>query len=641
MVVACALSSCAAVAKLSVPRATPAQLRLDPKDAGDDAAIVLHRADRALLDEDQQGDGMTEQLRHEVIAVRKEAAFDLAEVRIPFWGKAELLALEARVHQPDGTVVEVPAKDVLSDTNVRGENDLNARFFRFPDVRLGSVLEYAYVIRTPWLVPADDQATLGAYPVRSYEFELTGLKPLVLEAIEYNSREPIRVSTLADGKHWLRFSLRDLPKRDPERFAPHWTFTEPRWAWRVLAWRWKGFSTDWRRSWSDVAASLGRRLVFDADTIKDFSVTVDFAGCGDVRCKAERAFTLLQDKTTTLDVSQGRRKPLAAAFASGLASCTERAAMLHHLLTRAGVEVRFGWGTDALSRQTTDTFPEEAQLNHLVIVLPAQAGLDKPLVIDPECDHCTVGQLGPELWGQPLFVFAVTGNEVEAKAEGAWQRLDAEPGLGSSFTLEHRARLEADGTLVDELTFTSTGADAAWWLSTKLNGKPGSLARELRRRARTVSSLAEVKHVRFGDCERRRGRCQVFATATYPRHAAANEGQWLVPLTALHWLWDDLFDAPSRKLPVHIQQWPKAVERFTLQLPAGFRAGSLPQPGQSAVDGGGGFVRVEQTASTITVARELDFPNGAYPVARYGELRAAAGRFQGLRRRILVLDRSP
>ena len=283
-------SGCASTGGLAfVPAAT---LKFDRASYPDDAALVLFRADRTELAEDGS-ESSTRKIRHQVIAVLGEGGFDLAEVRVALWQKSKLVQFKARVIQPDGTQQTFDGTQLLADSGGKGEFDSNAKFFRFPDVRVGSVLEYAWLIESPGLWNADDQDTLGTFPVRHYEFELTAFKSLVLETIEFNGGAPIAVRQLDDGRHQLHFELENLAPRRASDFAPHWTFTEPRWAWRVVAYKSRGYAMDWLRDWKDVVEDRGTAFFVDGKLERDLSEPLDVSGCADVKCKVERAMALL------------------------------------------------------------------------------------------------------------------------------------------------------------------------------------------------------------------------------------------------------------------------------------------------------------------------------------------------------------
>jgi hypothetical protein len=117
------------------------KLRYDPSRYVDDAAVVLYRSDKTAL-ELQGSESFTRRERHEVTVVRGEAGFWLAEVAVPYRAQDRLLGFRARLIQPDGTRREFDAKNFLSDVSAKGERKFNAHFFRFPEVKVGSVLEY-------------------------------------------------------------------------------------------------------------------------------------------------------------------------------------------------------------------------------------------------------------------------------------------------------------------------------------------------------------------------------------------------------------------------------------------------------------------------------------------------------------------
>ena len=100
LVIVTALASGCATGR-TIEFLSPAKLQFDATQYPDDPALVLFR--RITPSYASATDPWTEYERHEAIAVLTEAAFELAEVRVPVWPKAELQHFYARVVQPDGT----------------------------------------------------------------------------------------------------------------------------------------------------------------------------------------------------------------------------------------------------------------------------------------------------------------------------------------------------------------------------------------------------------------------------------------------------------------------------------------------------------------------------------------------------------
>ncbi len=631
-------SGCATTSALSTDWLTKEQLTWDASKYPDDAAVVLYRADRTLLE--TIGNDSSEVLRHEAIAIQKEGGFDVAEVRIPFNTRQQLIVLKARVLQPDGTVREVQARDVLVDTNGKGERDTQAKFFRFPDLRIGSIVEYVWVVRTPWVIGADDQDTLGPWPVREYEFELTGSRQLVFETIEYNSQQPIDVTTMNDGRHRLRFSLKDLPPREPEQWMPHWTFTEPRWAWRILGYKASSLITNnWFRTWPDIVESFGRRAWTDRTLFSGLKDRPDFSRCTDARCKVDVATNWVREKTTTVGVDSNREIDLAEAWKSGKASARERAMILRWVLAEAGVEAQFAFTTAGLSRQTAQSFPEWDQFNRLHVWVPAQPSIPRPIAIELEAEYCKAGQLSPQVQGQNAFVFWFTGGTVgSGESHGEWTRLDGEEAVGNVERYTHHARLDESGTLFDDVEHRGEGEASEPLQRTKQNTHGREFTRLFDNIAGQISALTHHDKERWLECDRLTGRCGKAWSVRAPRYAVKDGKSWLVPLTALHSLYET-FDASTRKHDLHIRAGAGVVEEsFELDAPPGFHVAQLPDTLNESGPGVSVRIVAERTKTGVRLSRRVSLSPGAYSKETYGRVRATFGHFQALRNTLLQFD---
>ncbi|MBL8918940.1 MAG: DUF3857 domain-containing protein [Myxococcaceae bacterium] len=632
----CLGAGCATTTTHSTDWLSAERLTWDKERYGEAAAVVLFRADRTKLD---GLGGTSEVLHHEVIGVLKEGGFDLAEVRVPFSKQQELVVLKARVIQPDGSVRELLAREVLVDTNGKGERDTQAKFFRFPDVRLGSVLEYLWVVRSPWIVPADDQDTLGAFPVREYEFELVGSRQLVLETIEYNSTRPIDVQVLDDGSSRLTFSLKDLPARQPEPWSPHWTFTEPRWAWRVMGMKVSSLVTrDWYRSWSDVVANFARRAWFGPTTFDGFTARPDLSTCRDARCRVDVATSWLQQKTSTLGVDTNRESKLAEAFQSGRASAKERALMLRKVLAEAGVETKLAFTTDRLSRQTAQGFPEWSQLNRLLVYVPAQESIPRALAIDLESEYVRPGQLPPLVLGQPAFVFQEVGLALgDGLTEGAWQTLEGERAGEQHQRLVHQARLEADGTLLDDATLEARGEWAETWQRTHKDSRTEGLKREVGRIAAGTSPLAKHSKSEWTACSGLEGRCGFTWKMRTPRYAVRDGRNWLVPLKALDALYE-FFPSAARRQDLHVRSDGFVEELFELETPTGYHPVHLPDVIDATGPGVAVRVAAERTRTGLRLSRRVTFTPTAVSPADSAKFLAALAPFIALRNTVIELE---
>lgn len=631
---------CATTSALDTGFLSREALAYDTAKYPDDPAVILYRADKLLLDTGQNQNSSSEVLRHQALAVLNEAGFDFAEVRIPFRNTQELVVLKARVLQPDGSVRELNPADLLSDTNGKGEQDVQARFFRFPDVRIGSILEYVSIIRSTGIIGADDQDTLGSLPVKHYDFELTGGRPLVLEAIEYNSTRPIDVTELNDGRHRLRFSLNDLGRRASEPWAPHWTFTEPRWAFRVIGWK-RGQITDtWYRDWQDVTEAFARRTYTAPEAYAGFTDRPDLSRCADARCKVDTATNWVREKTSTLGVDTNRERPLAEAFKTGKASGRERAMALRRILQEAGIEAKLAMTTDAFSRQTTRSFPEWDQFNHTVVSVPAQPPqLARPIVIDLEAEYCAPGELPPALKDQPGFVFWMVGGEVGAgEGAGEWVTLEGPPCRASVGKEQHRARLDGTGTLVDRIESSGEGDRSEGFQQEHQDWSARQLTQKMQARGGEVSPVGSSSDIAWTTCDRLLGVCGRTVTVTAPQFAVRDGKNWLLPLTFLTALYEHI-DAEQRATGLAIKpSWGVTEEVVELEGPPGFHVARLPDPVMASAPGLSVRVVAEKTKQGVRLSRRVSFGAGLYPVEDYPKQRATLEAFRALRSTVLTFE---
>ncbi|MGV3623909.1 MAG: DUF3857 domain-containing protein [Archangium sp.] len=602
----------------------------DPRDYPNDAAVVLHRSDRTQMFL-EGSDAYTRSSRREVVAVLSEGGLDRAEVRIPFDGDSTLYSFTARIYRPDGTSQVLGEEALLADDG-NGEHDGNARYFRFPNATVGSVLDSMWTIESPRLWAFDEQDTLGEYPVRHYEFELKAPTEMVLETIELNGGAPINI-VKGEEHNTLSFSLDNLPARRDVDAQPHWTFTEPRWAWRVVAMKYGPngkYTYDWLRDWKDVVTGYGD-LYFNHGLDDGFDVPFDIGDCGSVTCVAQRAVDMVREHTEQTDVQWNRAARLIDAWHSGRASNVEQVLMVKALLEREGLKVWLGFGTGLLNRQTMP-FPNTSQFDRLFAVVRPQNGVTSTLLIDPTCAACRAGELSPEYAELPICAFR-TGRRVdEAVSDVVWEQPNVKS-PPSTVAIAHVARLTPDGALEDDVKVTARGTLATPLLE-QWKHQRASLTNGERRLAQASSPLAIVRNTSWSACDA--SSCGWTTSLRFEREASHAGQRWLVPTSFLRATWEELFLADTRDIDVHFQEREHYEEVADVVAPPGLQLVSMPESVTGGRDGFQVDVKWERTPTGARVTRKLTQEIVSIPAGRYSEVRATIEAFRQARREVLV-----
>ena len=621
-------------------------LKYDPARYPDDAAVVLHRSDHQLMT--LRDDGYTQYGRHEVFALQTEGGFDLAEVKVAFRAKDQLIELKARMRHPDGTWEEIDPKTLLSDTSGTGERDLNARFFRFPRIQVGSLLEYFWVIQSEDLWWADDQDSVGQYPVRRYRFDLETSKELVTTVTTYNTSLPIKSEALPNTHNKLSLEIRDIPRRPVEDYAPNWTFTEPRWVWRLMAFDWGRRTTGAWHTWDELIKARGGALFGLSGKLFEGFQAPQFPACADVACKIAQAQAWVRENTRTKGEEKSLTcvrypsecRPMKAVLEAKRADTEERAVLLRKLLADAGLEAHLALATRHWSAQVDPTFPTFGRFNELLVYLPVQPGLPGGAWLAPRCDYCGVNELPTELRSLQVLVFNATRLGIAGVTlKSEWRStLGAAAAMAPLARVTHDARIDAAGALTDSVTEVLHGR-AAQDEQLEAEGQTDTDVRnEERLEISSGSALARLLDVRPRACAADKGICQKGKRFSIPAYATAESAtRWLVPLDALSSMHSARLtkDKEQRVAELHLQNEENFEEVFELEAPAGFVLESVPPAVAVNAPLVQSAVKVEATPKGAKVTRTLKRTIGGVSLARYDEVQGAYRAFQDAKHLVL------
>ncbi|HFE53817.1 MAG TPA: DUF3857 domain-containing protein, partial [Bacteroidetes bacterium] len=139
------------------------------------AVIVLDEAEMDVLSGSQLPLSIFE--RHRVIKILDCRGLRYANVVIPYDSKSRVEKIQARTISPDGRITELESKDIF-DVSLYPQyiwySDQRAKIFAFPNVEVGSILEYRYSMTIgnltfwhSWVFQADDPVLLSRFKLVS------------------------------------------------------------------------------------------------------------------------------------------------------------------------------------------------------------------------------------------------------------------------------------------------------------------------------------------------------------------------------------------------------------------------------------------------------------------------------------------
>src|SRR5262249_23209154 len=114
----------------------------------------------------------------------------------------------------------------------------------------------------------------------------------------------------------------------------------------------------------------------------------------------------LNDKTDLIGFvdSLGGHQPLKEVLATGRANNFDKVLLLGKLLSQSDVSFKYALVARSPERYLDPNFPMLVGLDHLIVYVPEQRGIEQLLFVDPSCEHCGVGQLPAWLVGRIALV---------------------------------------------------------------------------------------------------------------------------------------------------------------------------------------------------------------------------------------------
>lgn len=592
-------------------------------------AVVLLREDKMIVRSERTASGGGDGSRvfhHEQRAILTDEGRAFAAFEVPAEDAgARIALLEARAVRPGGAEQRFDRDEILEAAD-HAQQEGGARVFRFPDAAPGTVVEFAFATDAPTLIASHRGRVAPDLPVERYRLELfvTPELPVMFRAYNVPPDTPV-VRDRVGGFAHVMLHLHDLAPPATEELTPPWSFAEPWWIFRVREGASEG---DWGAVARPVHAQLQQPGAFVLPG--DLPAVAPDGACAGPRCLADRALAVVRDKTVMTGFADALlpARPLDAVLATGTANSSEKALLALRLLQRAGVIAHLAAAARGPGVRLDPTFAAAELLDHLLVLLPPQPGLDAPLWIDPSCEQCAAGEVPPWLEGCDAVVMSAQGAALEPIAgpppTSSLDRRDYDARVLDGGDLEVTAVEEERGMDAERTRHAIKGwSDQAWRESA-----------EDFVRARAPSARL-VEHTPYR-CEAAPARCTrtiKFVLPGWTSKERAEGGERLrVPLGLLGSAWDGMLLPESRRGDLFFGETDATAEVLTLRPPAGWELANGAAPVRVSTPAVTMSLEVVPSAGgAVQVRRWLSHPGGRFPRDTYRATRDAVRLFAAAR----------
>jgi hypothetical protein len=603
------------------------------------AAVVLYKSDRLEIYPSFGRFEYTDYRHHEAIQVLKEGGIDRAEVRVLHPEDSEITELRARSIDPDGTVHELDAKAVLEEVAYEDvENRLKVKAWRAPGVKVGSIVEWAYTVRYKASLGQWDQSVADAIPVREYEAEirLGGRARYALRT--YNAADSFTRDQDGDFVRF-RWSAKDVPAVEDDGLAPHWSMAGPWWVYRTKQEVYGETAYDYNNDWADVCSWDWAKLAPSSD-LYDTPAPAVGLHCADATCRIQEALA----ETRKVQFRKGGQvrdaRKISEIITSGWATTGEKTLLLLRALRAAGLEAQPAFVTTPHARRVDERFPWSGAWNRVLVLLPQQTGIEKPMWIDPLCETCGPGQIPGGIAGSDARVLDAK-DKFDRNDDIGVRHLQVEGETLPPAAIRDHYRIELDpqGKTVVHYSGEHTGSEGMWLHARSVLLKESDREKNIRDWVTARVATARVRTAPPLKCDF--AQCEEQVEFDCDDLATIDGDRMLVPLKVLRTPWDARFVDKERHSDIVVLTPLRYEEDVAVQIPPGYRVAQLPESLHAEAPALDVDVQVETTADKVVVRRILQQKVGAYGVDTYKADQKVLISYRDVSHALVVLEKDP
>jgi hypothetical protein len=570
-------------------------------------AIILRRS----VDRDDNGAGLAPPHEDNYLRIKilTEEGRKYADVEIPFYnGATDVRNIRVRTIHPDGSIVEFDG-NVYEKYIVRGPGlKLLAKTFTFPDVRVGSILEYSFTVDLKGYLYDSHWILNSELFTKKAQFSLIPLqRSYVPMSLRRTLKEiPVDAVPTEGPDHVIRMEVNNIPAFEAEDFMP----PENELKSRVDFVYYGGLSeSDPDRFWKSTGKAWNDGLEFFLRKHKAVAEAADkiVSPNDPPEEKLRKIYARVQGLRNTSyelgktekEEKRNKEKPAKSVddvWKHGYGNAAQLPWLFLGLARAAGFEAYGCWVASRSEDFLNLSFMDSAALRANVVLVKVNG---KDVYLDPGTAFAPFGLL-------PWNETATPGIRLDNDG-GTWIRTPLPDSAESQIQRTAQFRLSETGNLEGKLAVTYTGLEAMYRRFEVLNSDEVRRKEYLEELVKVqVPTAAEVQLTNKPDWNTSEAPLLAEFAVKIPNWASNTGRRVLIPVGIFSGYEKGVFEAADRVHPIYFAYPYSKRDDVTIELPPEWQIIALPQ---ARTQRGNKIVydmNVEKNQGRLHITRRLD-----------------------------------
>jgi Domain of Unknown Function with PDB structure (DUF3857)/Transglutaminase-like superfamily len=559
------------------------------------------------------------------IKILTDKGKDYANIEIVVPSGFHLQSLKARTIHPDGSVVDFTGKP-FDKVIVKGSGfKYQGKSFTFPDVTIGSIIEYRYKMDYPanlipyhvWEIQHELYTLKEKFKLRAYRGAIQNVEGMTGVSASYNLPPGLKLQKKSDG--W-ELEVENMPAFQPEAYMPP---PQPyiyrvsfRYGGRDMAKAEKFWQATGLKLYDATEAFIGNHKevrqaaeqAIAGDTDPEKKLRKLYARAQQIRnltyerprTEAEQKKEDLKNNNTSVEVLE-----------RGYGDSGDIALFFVAMARAAGFEAYPMMSTDRSERMFEPILLDESQLQTLIVMVKLNG---TELLLDPGTRFCPFGSLR---WSH-----TATQGLLLTKGGGVMVNVPLAPQTKAILERTANVAIDSDGAAKGDITVRYSGYEALERrleaLQTDEAGRNKKLEDEVKQ---WLPNGAVVKLKDAQPWEPSEQPLEAHFSVMVPSYASIAGKRLLAPNYLFRTVQKDAFAHQERKYPVYFRYAFAEVDNVNIKVPMGLTMETLPQQQDATLPYARYQSLIKFEGQQIATRRALLLGQNFFPLEKYQELK--------------------